>query len=297
MTIVRRPCASNAIRNHGNPTTEFTNKMQTRMTPFGFLLALVIPALALSLTACKRPAGSEAPAAPSVSKEQNSRDAKPVETTESKVPAVATSGPPTKALVFRNVRSWRRKVDFEEVLTDLGYKFDVRTSAEMAGTDLTPYGFVIIPGAQWQDDYYRHYAENAARFDRYVTNGGTLVLELNGAERDGIPLPRGVSMVSHGALDNVITLPDHPILTPLAGRPIHANFASHGYLEGVPKDAMVLVTEMEEPKPTFVEYACGKGRVIAACQCFHDQDRSGRGPLMPTVISYAAEREWFSPKK
>jgi len=273
------------------------NTKQTTPSAIGFLLALVIPALALSLTACKKPAGSEAPAAPTVSKEQTSRDAKPVVTTESKAPALATSNPPTKALVFRNVRSWRRKVDFEEVLTDLGYKFDVRSSTEMAGTDLTPYGFVIIPGAQWQDDYYRHYAENAARFDRYVTNGGTLVLELNGAERDGIPLPRGVSMVSHGATDNVISLPDHPILTPLAGRPIHANYASHGYLEGVPKDAIVLVTEMEAPKPTFIEYACGRGRVIAACQCFHDQDGSGRGPLMPTVISYAAEREWFSPTK
>ncbi len=273
------------------------NAKQTRRTPIGFLLALIIPALALSLTACKKPATSEAPAAPTVSKEQNSPDAKPALTNESKPPASATSNSPTRALVFRNVRSWRRKVDFEDVLTDLGYKFDVRSSAEMAGTDLAPYGLVIIPGAQWQDDYYRHYAENAERFDRYVTNGGKLVLELNGAERDGIPLPRGVSMVSHGALDNVITLPDHPILTPLAGRPIHANYASHGYLEGVPIDAIVLVTEMEQPRPTFIEYACGKGRVIAACQCFHDQDGSGRGPLMPTVISYAAEREWFSPKK
>jgi hypothetical protein len=273
------------------------NTKQTTPSAIGFLLALVIPALALSLTACNKPAGSEAPAAPPVPKEQKSPDAKPAVTTESKASALATSNPPSRALVFRNVRSWRRKVDFEEVLTDLGYKFDVRSSTEMAGTDLTPYGFVIIPGAQWQNDYYRHYAENAARFDRYVTNGGTLVLELNGAERDGIPLPRGVSMVSHGAVDNVITLPDHPILTPLAGRPIHANYASHGYLEGVPKDAIVLVTEMEEPKPTFIEYACGRGRVIAACQCFHDQDGSGRGPLMPTVISYAAEREWFSPKK
>jgi hypothetical protein len=53
----------------------------------------------------------------------------------------------------------------------------------------------------------------------------------------------------------------------------------------------------EPAQPEASEYACGSGRVIAACQCFHDQDGSGRGPLMPTMMSYAAERELFSPKK
>jgi len=44
-----------------------------------------------------------------------------------------------KALVFRNVRSWNRKIDFEDVLTDLGMSFDVKTSAEMENADLSPY--------------------------------------------------------------------------------------------------------------------------------------------------------------
>src|SRR5436190_4275139 len=164
----------------------------------------------------------------------------------------------------------------------------------MANTDLSPYGFVIIPGAQWRDDFYHQYADHAAVFDRYVTNGGTLVLELNGAEGDGIELPRGVSMVKHGATDNAIVIPDHPILSPLQGKPIHANYASHGYLVGVPKDALVLATEMKDgqaspDRPTFIEYSHGAGRVVAACQCFHDQDGSGRGILMETTINYAME--------
>ena len=50
-------------------------------------------------------------------------------------------------------------------------------------------------------------------------------------------------------------------------------------------------------KPTFIEYKHGAGRVIAACQCFHDQDGSGRGILMETAISYAADRQWYVPKK
>jgi hypothetical protein len=83
---------------------------------------------------------------------------------------------------------------------------------------------------------------------------------------------------------------------------IRASFASHGYLEGVPKDALLLVAESIEgqvdvTKPTFVEYGYGAGRVLAACQCFHDRDKSGRGPLMESTINYATEKRWFGAKK
>jgi hypothetical protein len=213
-----------------------------------------------------------------------------------------TATPSTNVLIFRNVRSWNRKPDFEEALTELGFKYEVKLSAEMGATDLSSYAFVIIPGAQRKDDYYHQYAENAARFDGYVTNGGVLVLELNGAERDGITLPLGVTMERNGARDNALSLPQHPILDPLGGNPIHANYASHGYLANVPKGALVLATEMTEGKPladrpTFIEYPVGAGRVIAAAQCFHDRDNSGRGILMETTISYAAEKKWYAPKK
>ncbi len=83
-------------------------------------------------------------------------------------------------------------------------------------------------------------------------------------------------------------------------KPIHANYASHGYLAGVPVNATVLATELQGNRPTvshptFVEYPLGSGRVIAACQCFHDQDGSGRGPLMATLVGYAAVKQWFVP--
>jgi len=206
-----------------------------------------------------------------------------------------------KILVFRDIPSWNRHPDFEDTLAELGLDFEVKPGDLMATTDLTGYRFVIIPGAQGRGGFYGHYTENAARFNNYVKNGGTLVLELNGAERANIPLPEGVMMVMSPAKDNALTLPEHPILLPLAGRPIHANYASHGYLSGVPQGAIVLATESTDgeadpEKPTFVEYAVGKGRVIAACQCFHDRDRSGRGPLMQTVINYAADKKWYVAK-
>lgn len=211
-------------------------------------------------------------------------------------PAVNRNG-----LVFRNQPSWNRNPDFEDVLTTEGLKFDLKESSEMQGADLTPYGFVIIPGSQ-DRDFYKDYADNAVKFARYVTAGGTLVLELNGAEGTGIILPGGVTMMKHGALDNLIALPNHPILAPYAGKKIHANYASHGFLENLPVGTMVLVTEMmdDQPapdRPTFVEYSYGKGRVLAACQCFHDRDKSRRGILMPSLLSYAAEKEWYKPAK
>lgn len=216
--------------------------------------------------------------------------------------AVAPATAVAKVLVFRNVPSWNRNPDFEDALSAMGVEHEVKSSAEMESTDLSPYRVVIIPGAQGRTGFYEHYAAHAERLDRYVTNGGTLVLELNGAENDGIPLPRGVSMVRHGSRENTILVPGHPVLTPLGGRSIRANFASHGYLEDVPKDALVLVAETTDGqadtnKPTFIEYAHGAGRVIAACQCFHDRDGSGRGPLMETVIDYAAEKKWFARKE
>jgi hypothetical protein len=219
-------------------------------------------------------------------------------------PAEAESAPSSsgKALVLRDIPSWNRKPDFEDVLTDLGLPFDVKPSSEMAKVNLAGYDFVVIPGAQWGTNYYKAFAASAGAFDRYVSNGGTLVVEMNGAERDGIMLPGGVSLVAHPALDNLITLPDHPILAPLAGkRRITANLASHGYLMDVPVGALGLVAEMgpgqvtaDMSKPTFIEYAYGKGRILAAAQCFHDQDHSGRGPLMPTLLQYAAAKQWFA---
>ena len=287
---------SHWITQHGGRSSKSSHKL--------IVLALAGSTLAFSLTGCNKPAGSQPPAVSTASKDSKqevSSEIKPAVTADSKT-AVTSANPAAQVLVFRNVRSWRRDPDFEEVLMAVNLPFDVKPSSEMGSADLSPYSVVIIPGAQWQDAFYRHYAENGGRFDSYVTNGGTLLLELNGAERDGITLPRDVTMTRSGSRDNIMTVPEHPILAPLGGKNIHANYASHGYLENVPQDAIVLVTEMDNDqpdleKPTFIEYAHGKGRVIAACQCFHDQDGSGRGPLMESAINYASEKHWFSPKK
>lgn len=209
-------------------------------------------------------------------------------------PAMDSAG---NFLVFRNASSWGRPTDFENVLDELGCNYEQRESSAMADLDLSPYDVIIIPGAQ-RSNYYQDYVSNIARFDDYVAKGGTLVLELNGAENTSIMLPRGVTMASHGAFENAILAFDHPIFFPLSGeRLIRANYASHGYLRDVPDDALILAVEANgkdtlTDRPTFIEYPYGKGRVIAASQCFHDRDGSGRGPLMESVISYALAKLW-----
>ncbi len=204
-------------------------------------------------------------------------------------------------VVFRDAPSWNRSADFEDSLSSEGVEFEVRSSTDMATVDLGRYRTVIIPGAQWSTDYYKKFTAQFSRFEKFVTDGGTLVLELNGAERFGIPLPRGVTMANHGATENAILVADHPITAPLQGKLIKAHYASHGYLANLPKDALVLVAESNEGKPdltrpTFAEYPHGKGRVLAACQCFHDRDGSGRGPLMDTTLDYAGARKWYAKK-
>ena len=220
------------------------------------------------------------------------------------IAADASGAAAGKLLIFRNIPSWNRSPDFEDATRTLGLAFDVKKSSEMKTARMADYRVIVIPGAQWETGYYADFAQAARAFDQYVQDGGVLLFELNGAEQEGITLPGGASMVRHEGYDNLILLPRHPAVAPLAQKPrITANLASHGYLVRVPANALVLVAVTKDGdaaadtgKPTYVEYSQGKGRIIAACQCFHDQGDSGRGPLMPAVLTYAMAGKWFSPK-
>ena len=215
-------------------------------------------------------------------------------------PATESGG---KILILRNIPSWKRTPDFEDACRSLKLAHDVKPSSEMKSARLSDYRVVVIPGAQWQTGYYTDFARSQSRFDEYVRDGGVLLLELNGAEREGITLPGGATMIPHEGFDNLVLMTEHPAVAPLARKPhIYANLASHGYLNKVPGDALVLVTvsngsrAADKEKPTYVEYAHGRGRVIAACQCFHDRDKSGRGPLMPAALTYAMGGKWHAQK-
>jgi bla regulator protein BlaR1 len=98
----------------------------------------------------------------------------------------AASTPSGRALVVSNLALWNRIPDFETELGHLGYASATIGSADMATTDFSQYSLIVIPGTQLQTEFYADYAKAAARFDQYVKNGGTLLLEVKGAEGQGI---------------------------------------------------------------------------------------------------------------
>jgi hypothetical protein len=98
----------------------------------------------------------------------------------------AASMPASRVLDVRDIASWNRIPDFEAKLGDLGYAPATIESAEMATMDLSQYSLIVIPGAQRQTAFHGDFAKAADRFDRFVQSGGTLLLEVNGAESEGI---------------------------------------------------------------------------------------------------------------
>ncbi len=195
-------------------------------------------------------------------------------------------------LVLRDNASWNRPTDFEDVLAILDYNYEQKSSHSMADLNLNSYDVLIIPGGQ-KNEFYEEYVLHSEKFDQYVSNGGTLILELNGAEEVINKLPNGVSLIANKAIENHIIDSSHPILLPFTGvNSFEARYASMSYFKDVPDNAIILTIESEagtlfKDRPTFIEYVYGEGRVIAASQCFHDRDGSGRGPLMESVVSYA----------
>ena len=143
-------------------------------------------------------------------------------------------------LVLRNSPSWNRLTDFEDVIIELGCSLVSKESSALASLDLSAYDVIIIPGAQ-SEEFYQDYVNYAEHVDTYVANGGILMLELNGATRSSLILPRDISMVNNPALENAIIDSTHPIFLPLEGKSrMHARYASSGYFEGVPEDVHIL---------------------------------------------------------
>jgi hypothetical protein len=101
--------------------------------------------------------------------------------------ADSAAGMPTgKVLVVRNPSPFNRIPNFETELGDLGYVSATIESDAMATADLSQYSLIVLPAAQWQTGFHADYAKTEERFDRFVQNGGTLLLEVNGAEAEGL---------------------------------------------------------------------------------------------------------------
>jgi beta-lactamase regulating signal transducer with metallopeptidase domain len=100
----------------------------------------------------------------------------------------STAGDPPggKALIVREADFGQKIPDFGAKLGALGYASATITSADMATTDFSQYHLIVIPGTQGESGFSADYAKAADRFDRFVQSGGTLLLEVRGAEGEEI---------------------------------------------------------------------------------------------------------------
>jgi hypothetical protein len=85
-----------------------------------------------------------------------------------------------------NSTRWKQLPEFESDFGDLGFASATIRSADMATTDFSKYDLIVLPGTQGQSGFYADYAKVADRFDRFVQGGGTLLLEVKGADGEGI---------------------------------------------------------------------------------------------------------------
>src|SRR5262245_44561527 len=102
--------------------------MNTHFLPFRFSPAGLFRLPAMCLL-CTNPTGSFA--ADATGKDVLRPKPPEAGASEKKSQTALAGAPSRKVLIFRNVRSWNRKRDFEEALTNSGFKFEVKPSAEM----------------------------------------------------------------------------------------------------------------------------------------------------------------------
>src|SRR5262245_35642034 len=88
-----------------------------------FLRAFLVPTLAFCFLEVSLSGAEPGKAQPPAKKADAPAGDPQAEIKAGKAPSASVS---RKVLIFRNVRSWKRKIDFEEALTNAGFKFDVK---------------------------------------------------------------------------------------------------------------------------------------------------------------------------
>lgn len=163
----------------------------------------------------------------------------------------------------------------------------VLTSEQLGAFDLAGFGVLVISSAQTQKFYDNLFPGGVVHpaLDAWVRNGGVLVAQLadgaGGIARRGTWAGRtfvgGVTQVPEWSDNNAVVDAQHPVVAGTAPCPSgHCasiqdtgpyedldgwNYSSHGYLTGLPSDAVLGGPDLA--RPVLVDYAHGAGRVIA----------------------------------
>jgi hypothetical protein len=194
-------------------------------------------------------------------------------------------------LVIQDTVEWFAPDDARgNVVTELiaqGKSWCAIHSDELAGTNLAPFGDIIIPSAQNQDFYDNLFPDDVIdkNLDAWVASGGVLSANLadkasgpGGGVWDGDAFVGGVQ--HKFASDDFVNIANgaHPIITGTAPCPSDNcgaiadsgpftdldgwSFSTHGYFTILPEGTDIILVDATD-RPVMIEYPYGSGIVIA----------------------------------
>ncbi|PSP80820.1 hypothetical protein BRC81_01670 [Halobacteriales archaeon QS_1_68_20] len=185
-------------------------------------------------------------------------------------------------LIVKDCDAWYAPAN-EWVLGALGYSYDVISSGDFGGHDLSGYTDVVLPSTQ-TGSYYSRLDANSDKLEAFVSDGGTLHAHV---ATSGYPcttygtpsfLPGDVDTAVDYHNNLTITASNNPVVEGI-GNLDNWGYSTHGFLTNVPGSATVIAGFAGDPngRPTFVEYSHGDGAVLATTQTIEWPFYSGGG--------------------
>jgi len=214
------------------------------------------------------------------------------------VEASRSAVPREGVCLYQHQRPWKRNPCFEESLKKQSQSFTI--VSDVAKIDWDKIAVLIIPGGQLAN-HYNAMEQAKDQLAKFVQSGGVLLCEMNWMEKSNGTekwMPGKVKMVHNCDEYNYVDKPNHPLLEGYNpnNRIGRAKWMSSGYLKDYPENCEKLLITYDHNKtpkknmeqPTYIVYSHGEGKVVAACQCFHSRDGSGREPLLHASIKWCA---------
>ena len=192
-------------------------------------------------------------------------------------------------LLVQDVFPWDSNAN-QTVLSGLGIAFDTVGSEGLASVDLGRYTHILVPSDQ-PTSFYFAFAANKARIDAWVGAGGVLEFHAAGwgwagGDASFVTLPGGMHIQPHGADQNFVLRPDHPLVEDVPS-PFSGTSASHAYFTSIPAVA-TLVASDDFGRPNLVVYRQGAGLVVAGCQTFEFEfPAHAAGRILSNMIPWA----------
>ena len=167
--------------------------------------------------------------------------------------------------IFQDYYPWG-VADVENFLAANGIAYQIYGSADFATMEFNDCHMIVFSGDQ-PAPFYDAYAAQADKFEAYVAAGGFLnFFAADNGWNGGMltaPLPGGVNWNSlYFENYNDIDLPDHPVVLNVPD-PFSGDFASHGHFSNLPAEALIIAHGQQGGQPTIIEYAVGRGTVLA----------------------------------